>query len=88
MNRTALLDEANRLINKDRAASYGDSNITHRRVAAVWSALLNHPVSAHQVSLMMAGLKLVRAAHDPRNADSWIDLIGYAALGGENATEV
>ena len=32
---------------------------------------------------MMIGLKLARLAEDMHKDDSWVDIIGYAALGGE-----
>jgi hypothetical protein len=31
----------------------------------------------------MVGLKLARLAEDISKDDSWVDIIGYAALGGE-----
>lgn len=46
------------------------------RIAKVWSAILDHPVTPEQVGLMMIGLKVVREAfsHQP---DNLIDIIGY-----------
>jgi len=35
------------------------------------------------VVAMMVGLKLARLAEDMHKDDSWVDIIGYAALGGE-----
>ena len=45
-----------------------------------------HPrnkVQDAEVTAMMVGLKLARLAEDMTNEDSWVDIIGYAALGGE-----
>ena len=39
------------------------------------------------VAAMMSMLKLARIAKSPEKADSWIDLAGYAACGGECATQ-
>jgi hypothetical protein len=59
----------------------------HARIAAIWSAILGHPIKPPQVALMMAGLKLARLAHDPQHRDSSIDAAAYAALGAELARE-
>ena len=42
---------------------------------------------AADVALYMIGVKLVRAAANPGHVDSWVDIAGFAALGGEIATE-
>jgi len=36
--------------------------------------------------LMMALMKIARLRHNHGHADSWIDLAGYAACGGEIGT--
>jgi hypothetical protein len=54
----------------------------------MWGAILNRDaVSAHEVSLMMASLKIIRIANDPANEDSWIDLFGYIQHGQKIANE-
>lgn len=83
MNRNAILQAASNLINGERKAAYGDVAEAHSRIAAIWSALLGHPVLPAQVPLLLAGMKLARLAHDVEHVDSWIDVAGYAALGGE-----
>jgi hypothetical protein len=40
-------------------------------------------VTAEQVAACMIGVKLARLAEDITKDDSWVDIIGYAALGGE-----
>jgi hypothetical protein len=35
----------------------------------------------------MADVKLARLANDDKHEDSWVDLAGYAACGGEVATK-
>lgn len=42
-------------------------------------------ITPADVAAMMAMLKLARIAKSPEKADSWIDLAGYAACGGECA---
>lgn len=33
------------------------------------------------VALAMIAVKVVRAAKNPKHADSWIDIVGYARIG-------
>ena len=37
------------------------------------------------VALYLNAVKMVRAATNPQHADTWTDLCGYSALGGELA---
>lgn len=65
---------------EERGQVYGDAAATHARIAQVWSGVLGYDVSAHQVALCMAGLKLVRASKAPDHQDSYDDLRGYTAI--------
>lgn len=86
MNRTEILETANDYITNDRAQTHGqDAENSFGRIAAYWSAHLDCPISAADVCTMMALLKLARIAGNPKHLDSWIDVAGYAALGGEIA---
>ena len=40
-------------------------------------------ITAEQVAACMIGVKLARLAEDITKDDSWVDIIGYAALGSE-----
>lgn len=87
MNRTEILETANNYITNDRAQTHGqDAENSFGRIAAYWSAHLDRPISAADVCTMMALLKLARIAGNPKHLDSWIDVAGYAAIGGEIAT--
>lgn len=74
-----LLDRARRLVWGDREASYGKPGPLFERVAQTWSAVLNHPVTAEEVVLCMACLKIIREANKPAD-DNRLDLAGYAAI--------
>lgn len=74
-----LLDSAYTTIAGDRRASYGDVSTSFDRVAKCWSAILNQPVSASQVCLCMAALKLCREANKHKH-DNLVDIVGYIAL--------
>lgn len=84
MKREDILDEAKRLITGDRAQTYGDAEDTHARIGAVWGGILGvDEIEPEIVAIMLAGMKLVRAAKQPSHYDSFVDIAGYAAIGGE-----
>lgn len=85
MSREQILEDAAALISGDRAKDYGDAATSFSRVAFIWSGILGMDVTPEQVAMCLAGLKLSRLAHSPTHRDSWVDLVGYAALGGEIA---
>lgn len=87
MNRTEIMTTAHQAVTQDRAASYGSVERNFGLIAAYWSAHLDTSVTATDVAAMMALLKLARIGSNPAHADSWVDLCGYAACGGELATE-
>lgn len=65
---------------KDREKSYGNPVVMHERIARIWSAILNSPVSAYEVALCMTGLKLARATKNASDPDSLIDAHGYTEI--------
>ena len=81
------LDTAAQIVLKERDQQY--STVTrveqHERIAKMWSGILNHTVTGHQVALCMVGLKLVRADNAPNVDDSYVDACGYAAIAAEIA---
>ena len=80
--REDFLNKAEELINGPRAKEYGPAKFNHERIATIWSVVLGRCVTPEQVACMI-GLKLARLAEDMSKDDSWVDIIGYAALGGE-----
>jgi hypothetical protein len=83
MKREDILSAAAEITRGDRQKAYGDWSDNAADIAAMWSVILGHEVTPRQVALCMVALKVIRLKHGP-HADSWIDLAGYAALGGEN----
>lgn len=91
MKRDEILQQASVLLNTDRQADYGDAYDTHRTIAEMWTALLYHDdvdvkMDAHLAALFMVCVKLARAVKT-RKPDSYLDMVAYAALAGEFATE-
>ena len=87
MNRVKVLNQAEELINGQRAQDYGDAKENFSRVAAMWGAILDQDIKPEQVALCMTALKMCRLARTLDHGDSWLDAAGYIALGGEIATE-
>lgn len=85
LDRSVILSTAEALINGSRNDAYGDALENFTNIAAGWSVLLGTTVKPHQVALCMAWVKQCRLAHSPQHFDSWVDMAGYAALGGEIA---
>lgn len=82
MTRSEILAEAEKLINGDRAAAYGDAESSFRRIAELWSVYLSTDIRPRDVALMMVLLKVSRAAGRTAS-DDLIDVAGYAALAEE-----
>lgn len=72
-----ILDDAQRLVLGDRNTDYGHPYQDFERVATIWGAILGFPVTAEEVGLCLAGLKLARQAYHPKR-DNLVDLAGYA----------
>ena len=83
MKRDKLLDTAKNLVNGPRAEDYGDAYENHERVAQLWGTILGQDVSVSQVYQCLMALKLARLIVSPTHTDSWVDIAGYASLGGE-----
>ena len=81
--RAEILDTAKRAVMVDRAATHGDLEDNFAQLGRVWSARLGVEISAAQVAIMMIDLKTTRAWGNPGHIDSWVDMAGYAACGGE-----
>lgn len=54
-----------------RGDDYSDPVSNHRRIASLWTAILGHEVTPHQVALCMVAVKLSREAfrHKDDNCD-------------------
>ena len=83
MKRGEILDEAKRLVTKDREEEHGEAQDIYDDLASLWSMRLKIGIDSGQVMLMMNDLKSTRAWHMPRNHDNYVDMAGYAALAGE-----
>jgi len=91
MNKWELLNRAGNVIEGDRARDYGDAHENFGRIAIGWSVISESAMNDHgeirseHVALMMDWLKTCRLLGELGHEDSWIDKLGYSALGGEIA---
>jgi len=75
-NREAIFNEARVLI-QDRGRVYGSPYSNHKRIAELWSGILETPITPHQVVLAMVAVKLARLVETPSHFDSQVDAIAY-----------
>ena len=68
--------------NNDLALSDTDMNAIAEPAEKV---VLPVDIEPEDVAIMMGMLKIARLASNPQHMDSWVDLAGYAACGGEIA---
>lgn len=83
---TDLFDAARKIMG-ERLESYGPPDRMFERIADVWSEILQHHVSAYEVALMMATLKILRATTDPYPEDSLIDAACYLKFANDFSQE-
>lgn len=74
INRNEILSKAKSIINGERQGTYGDAEDSFQTIADMWSAYLNTEISSEDVARNSSGVY---------KDDNWIDICGYAALGGE-----
>lgn len=84
MTRADILATAAKLVTSDREKDHGRWADNAIVTAALWrSYLRGRAPEAEDVAYMLALLKIARRATNGPNADTSIDIAGYAALGGE-----
>ena len=82
--RHVCLDEASNIIAGARDVQYGGPEDNFTRIAKIWSVILGINVTTEDVAMMMVGLKVARyASKSGFQADTWIDVAGYAGCGYE-----
>ena len=86
MNRKEILEAAQKCVCGDREQDYGAVEDNFKRIAEFWSVWLDYEVTSKDVAVMMGLLKIARLASGHAKEDSWVDLAGYAACGGEIET--
>lgn len=83
MTRKECLEQAMGCVLRDRNSAYGKPEDCFATIADFWSVWLGHRVTAHDVGMCLALLKVARAKANPGHADNYTDLAGYAACSAE-----
>ena len=78
-NTEKLFADAITLIH-ERGMHYGHPAIQMDRIAKLWSAYLNFPITSNQVAGCMALLKLSRSVESPELDDHYKDAVAYIAI--------
>lgn len=90
MNKKELLAAAIDAV-AERGLNYGAPEDNFTRIVRLWNVHLSNRYSPDRlldeqdVAMMMALMKIARLETQPGHMDSWVDLAGYAACGGEIA---
>lgn len=85
MTRKETLERAEQCVCGQREGEYGTPEDNFGTIAELWSVYLGHNVTAQDVAMCMALLKIARIKSRNAPADSFVDLAGYAACGAEIA---
>jgi len=91
MKRAEILDKAKEMVTGQREQDYGSPEDNFNIIAEYWMTYLvaifkardTVELTADDVANMMCLFKLARITTGTGTADSYIDLAGYAACGGE-----
>lgn len=85
--RKEILESADRCVNGDRENQYGSPENNFKLIAMFWNEylgdILEGVITPVDVAMMMALLKIARIRSGTQSEDSFVDLAGYAACGGE-----
>ena len=87
MNRAEILNEAKKCVTGQRDQDYGTPESNFGLIAELWSKYLGFSICPVDVTMMMALLKIARIRNGGGTGDSFVDLAGYAACGGELNSE-
>ena len=103
MTRSDILDAAKKCVCGQREQDYGSPESNFQLIADLWNDYLRLPydhtdinesrdripeITPTDVAMMMALLKIARIKNGGGTGDSFVDLAGYAACGGEINTDV
>lgn len=82
--RSLILSRAKDCVCGDREQDYGSPEDNFTTIANLWSAYCgDYKFTAQDVAMMMSLLKIARIKNGGGTGDSFVDLAGYAACGGE-----
>lgn len=81
--RADILNKAAEAVSGQRVQDHGNPEDNFATIANLWTAYSGYPFESVDVAMMMALLKIARISSGHGAEDSFVDLAGYAACGGE-----
>ena len=98
MTRNEILRAAEKIVSGERQEQYGSPEDNFAVIARYWECYLDartknsgsdatFTLDADDVAAMMILFKVGRLSTGAGSADTWIDIAGYAACGGQVQTE-
>lgn len=87
MKRSEILQKAEQCVCGMREQDYGTPEDNFEKIAKLWGAYKGVDFTSVDVAMMMSLLKIGRISTGTMTEDSFVDLAGYAACGGEIATK-
>ena len=83
MKRSEILKKAEECVCGQREQDYGSPESNFGIISALWSDYIGYTITPIDVAMMMSLLKIARIKNGGGTGDSFVDLAGYAACGGE-----
>ncbi len=87
ITREEILRAANACVNGERDGQYGTPEDNFERIASLWNGYLRGSITRLitpvDVAMMMTLLKVARSVSGEGSMDTFVDIAGYAACGGE-----
>lgn len=83
--RKTVLKQAECCVCGQREEDYGSPEDSFKAIGQLWTIYTGHLITAKDVAMMMALLKIARIMGGKGTMDSYVDLAGYAACGAEVA---
>lgn len=87
MNRSEILQHVEKLVCNERNKTHGDPQLQFATAQTLKAVLANGPSKQpppQQEALELICTKLARIVHGAPYLDHWLDIAGYAAIGGES----
>lgn len=72
-----ILEEANKITQKDRQQAYGNPADNFQHIAKISSAITGKQITAEDVIMVHFATKVARERHKPKR-DNRVDIAGYA----------
>lgn len=88
MDRKMVLAEAEKCVCGQREQDYGSPEQNFGTIASMWTNYKGVLFTPVDVAMMMVLLKVARVANGGGTGDSFVDIAGYAACGGELLTDL